>query len=105
MTESEKDVVVGRIVESYTFISEMLKKEDSSPPNHVQIEAMLTMLYGSYEVLTSPPSILVVACKIAQHERFTPSTVKVMLNCLYKMLEGRFGEPGIGKGKDKFKFE
>jgi hypothetical protein len=101
MTESEKDVVVGRIIETYNYIGEITKSEDTSPVDHSKVEAMITMLYGAYNELSSPPSILVVACQIAKKDGFSPSTVKLMLKCVYKMLEGRFGAPG----KHDFKFE
>ena len=104
MTESEKEKVVSEIVHTYQYIQKMLDKEDSSPPNHTHVEAMICMMYGAYEELNSPPAMLVVACKIAQHQNFSPSTVKVMLKCLNKMLEGRF-EKSWGSRSDSGEFK
>ena len=105
MTESEKDKVVSEIVHTYEYIQKMLDKVDSSPPDHSQVEAMVCMMYGAYEELCSPPAMLVVACKIAQHQNFTPSTMKEMLKCLSKMMEGRFEKPSWGSRSDSGEFK
>jgi len=109
MTEPEKDKVVSEIVHTYDYIKRVLEKTDSSKPDHTQVEAMICMLYGAYNELSSPPAMLVVACKIAQSQNFTPSTVKVMLMCLNKMMDSRFessdrSDKGFGSSKT-FKFE
>ena len=111
MTESEKDEVVSQIAQTYSYIREMLVKNDDSVVDYNRVLAIASLLYCEYERLSSPPAILVSCVEIARKNHFNVNTFKKMIVVVHRLLDDRFLSPSDCFGTDSetgtkdFKFE